>query len=226
MPSLLNVRSSSLTNSTSKYQTYNEHVLVETPSASLPSTARLLVAIAGVPASGKTTFAVRLVQHVNTLVGARASPARAILVGLDGWHLARAQLDAMDDPRHAHDRRGSHWTFDAPAYLDFVARLRSPIHSATNIIYAPSFDHAVKDPTPDAVALTPAHRIVVIEGLYTMLDVEPWRDAAAQMDERWWIDIDVMRARSRLVRRHIQTGVARDTVEAIWRAENNDEDSE
>ena len=197
--------------------------------SSIPDTARLLIAIAGVPASGKTTFATRLVQHVNAILAqAPGQPdPRAILIGLDGWHLTRTQLDAMDDPKLAHDRRGIHWTFDAPAYVDVVARLRYPItHDPTGVIYAPSFDHALKDPTPDAVVIKPTHRIVIIEGLYTMLDVHPWRDAAAQMDERWWVEIDPGRAKIRLVKRHVQTGVARDMDEAVWRAENNDEDSE
>lgn len=139
----------------------------------------------------------------------------------------------MDDPKLAHDRRGIHWTFDALAYVDFVARLRYPIaptidhvHPPPAVIYAPSFDHALKDPTPDAVVIKPAHRIVVIEGLYTMLDIDPWRQAAALMDERWWVQIDPARAKTRLVKRHVQTGVAKDMDEAVWRAENNDEDSE
>lgn len=130
----------------------------------------------------------------------------------------------MPDPKHAHDRRGIHWTFDAPAYVDFVARLRdTPLPLVVN---APSFDHALKDPVPDAIVIQPCHRVVVIEGLYAMLDIDPWRQAAAQMDERWWIQIDPARAKTRLVKRHVQTGVAKDMVEAVWRAENNDEDSE
>lgn len=205
--------------------------LIYTVPSSVPDTDRLLIAIAGVPASGKTSFAARLVHKLNALLSNQSScssPAhsepQAILVGLDGWHLTRAQLDAMDDPKLAHDRRGIHWTFDAPAYVDFVARLRYPILPA--VIYAPTFDHALKDPTPEAVVITPAHRIVIIEGLYTMLDIHPWHQAAAQMDERWWVQIDPTRAKTRLVKRHVQTGVAKDMDEAIWRAENNDEDSE
>ena len=46
------------------------------------------------------------------------------------------------------------------------------------------------------------------------------------MDERAWVEIDPARAKTRSVKRHVQTGVGRDVDEAIWRAENNDEDSE
>ena len=144
------------------------------------------------------------------------------MVGLDGWHLSRAQLDAMEDPKLAHDRRGAHWTFDAQAYVSFVRLLRTPFHEDMPTITAPSFDHALKDPTPHAVSISPHHRIVVIEGLYTMLDVEVWRDAAEMMDERWWVEVDWEVAKARLIKRHVLTGVAKDMEEAIWRADEND----
>ncbi|KAF9235834.1 P-loop containing nucleoside triphosphate hydrolase protein [Melanogaster broomeanus] len=192
---------------------------------SVPSNARLLVAIAGVPASGKSSFASRLVQEINSLAENAQNRDQAVLVGLDGWHLTRAQLDAMGDPKLAHDRRGIHWTFDAHSYVSFVERLRQPLPEDASIITAPSFDHALKDPTPDAVFIHSHNRIVVIEGLYTMLNIEPWCQAAASMDERWWVQIDSGKAKERLVKRHVQTGVAKDMDEAVWRAENNDEDN-
>ncbi|KAF9221267.1 P-loop containing nucleoside triphosphate hydrolase protein [Gyrodon lividus] len=193
---------------------------------SVPHTTRLLVAIAGVPASGKSSFATRLVQQINALLAGNGQKQdQAILVGLDGWHLTRAQLDVMEDPKLAHDRRGIHWTFDGHAYVSFVERLRHPLDENTLVIRAPSFDHALKDPTPDAVSVRPSNRIVVIEGLYTMLSIEPWSQAAAVMDERWWVQIDPGKAKERLVKRHVQTGVAKDMDEAVWRAENNDEDN-
>jgi len=40
------------------------------------------------------------------------------------------------------------------------------------------------------------------------------------------VTVDPVRARARLVKWHVQTGVAKDMDEAVWRAENNDEDSE
>ena len=61
-------------------------------------------------------------------------------------------------------------------------------HDPLVVIYALSVDHALKDPTPDAV---------VIEELHTMLDVHPWGQAAAHMDARWWLEIDPARAKTR-----------------------------
>lgn len=146
----------------------------------------------------------------------------AVIVGLDGWHLTRAQLDAMENPKLAHARRGAHWTFDSQSYVSFVRLLKTPLHEEMPPITAPSFDHALKDPTPHAVSIRPHHRIVVIEGLYTMLDIEVWRDAAEKMDERWWVEVDWEVAKTRLIKRHVLTGVAKDMDEAIWRADEND----
>lgn len=185
-----------------------------------------MVAIAGVPASGKSTLAELVVAKVNALMASDNPTLHsiAILVGLDGWHLTRAQLDVMPDPKLAHDRRGAHWTFDGPSYVGFAKLLREPL-AATTVITAPSFDHALKDPTPHAVSIYPFHRLVVIEGLYTMLKYDMWVQGAQLMDERWWVDVDLEEARRRLVRRHVITGVAKDMEEAIWRAEQNDEPS-
>jgi pantothenate kinase len=75
----------------------------------------------------------------------------AILVGQDGWHLTRSQLDAFPDPKLAHDRRGIHWTFDGMAYLEYIKQLRTD-SSGDNavVITAPTFDHAVKVCPPSA----------------------------------------------------------------------------
>lgn len=150
---------------------------------------------------------------------------RAVLVGLDGWHYTRAQLDLFPDPKLAHDRRGSHWTFDSTAYVDFVNRLRNDAKKDL-IVSAPSFDHARKDPSPNVVIVHPYHRIVVIEGLYVSLAIEPWKKASMMLDERCLIEIDPLEARKRLVRRHLYTGVAKNLSEANWRADENDIPSE
>ena len=151
------------------------------------------------------------------------STTKAILVGLDGWHLTRAQLDSMPDPKLAHDRRGSHWTFDPQSYVRFIRQLKEPVSpDATTTITAPSFDHAAKDPCPHAVSIISEHRIIIIEGLYTFLSISPWVEAGKLLDERWLVELDSTVASNRLVKRHVKSGVAKDLEEAQWRAVEND----
>lgn len=194
--------------------------------------------ISGVPASGKSTLAQLVVDHVNsglprstsygedknTVDSIAGDNGVAVLIGLDGWHLTRSQLDALPDPKLAHDRRGAHWTFDGEGYVTFVQSLRQPTSSGP--IWAPSFSHELKDPTPRAVAVRPWHRLIVIEGLYTFLGTPPWRTAAEMLDERWWLEIGEEEAEARLVARHVKSGVAKDLEEAIWRSRENDVPSE
>lgn len=202
----------------------------------IPSHDRLLIGIAGIPASGKSTLAVLVIDKINQLLDKSRSEqpsstpestllknTKAILVGLDGWHLTRAQLDSMPDPKLAHDRRGSHWTFDAHGYVSFIRQLKEPVlPDATTIITAPSFDHSVKDPCPHAVTILPEHRIIIIEGLYAFLSLSPWVDAGKLLDERWLVELDSTVASNRLVKRHVKSGVAKDLEEAQWRAVEND----
>lgn len=154
----------------------------------------------------------------------------AACVGLDGWHLTRAQLDAFPDPKLAHDRRGAHWTFDGEGYVAFIRALRQPILSdasgSSQIVYAPSFSHEKKDPVFDSIAVYPYHRLVILEGLYTFLGIPPWSTASELLDERWWLQIGEEEAEGRLVARHVKTGVAKDLKEAIWRSRENDAPSE
>lgn len=149
----------------------------------------------------------------------------------------------MPNPKEAFERRGAEWTFDAPAYCEFVSKLRGPISEApvveviaeegegsdnpkVDVITAPSFSHELKDPTPDAIVVLPTHRIVIIEGLYAYLSLDRWKKAAELLDERWYVEVDYDVARERLVRRHVVTGVTETEAEARLRADNNDIPSE
>lgn len=176
-----------------------------------------------------------LCDRTNDILRSRAQHASgdtAIVVGMDGWHLTRSQLDAFPNAKLAHDRRGAHWTFDGESYVSFVRQLRQPWPSSPavsqdqHIIYAPSFSHELKDPTPKAVAISIRHRIIIIEGLYTFLAIEPWIEAGRLLNERWWVNLSEEEARTRLVARHVLTGVAKDMKEAEWRSNENDAPSE
>ncbi|KAF2962865.1 hypothetical protein GQX73_g10714 [Xylaria multiplex] len=192
-----------------------------------PEDQRFMIAIGGIPGSGKTTLSQIVTQALNARHASlhpeipEAVPVAAF-VPMDGYHLTRAQLSAMPDPVTAHARRGAEFTFDGPAFLSLVKALREPLTASSTTIFAPSFDHAVKDPKENDIAVRPGHRIVVFEGNYVVLDKEPWREAAGLMDECWFVDVDFDVARRRLVARHVKAGIARDEEEARKRADEND----
>ena len=96
------------------------------------------------------------------------------------------------------------------------------LHPNSQILYAPSFDHAVKDPKADDIPILPTTKIIVFEGNYLSLDKEPWSTAAALMDELWFVEVDFEVARRRLVERHVRTGVTATTEEAERRVTEND----
>ena len=141
---------------------------------------------------------------------------------MDGYHLSRAQLSALPDPANAHARRGAAFTFDAPAFLHLVQSLRSPLLPESKTIHAPSFDHAIKDPVADDIPIPPSARIVIFEGNYLSLNKDQWRDAAALMDELWFVQVDFEVARNRLIKRHVVAGIAQNEEEAGRRADEND----
>lgn len=64
--------------------------------------------------------------------------------------------------------------------------------------------------------------MVVVEGNYVALDKGEWRQAGELMDEIWYVEVGEERARERLVRRHVASGICGDEEEAGRRVEGND----
>jgi pantothenate kinase len=54
----------------------------------------------------------------------------------------------------------------------------------------------------------PQHRIIIIEGLYTLLDQEDWREAAQEMDMRVFVGVDRAVARGRCIKRNFAAGLS------------------
>jgi pantothenate kinase len=186
---------------------------------SVDSTHRYLIAVAGIPGSGKTTVAAQIASKLNALhhISFAATDGNndtepttlpvAHVVPLDGFHLTRAQLNAMPNAEEAVFRRGAAFTFDSVGYLALVQRLREPLSPTTGTVTAPSFDHALKDPVFDDIKIPASARIVLVEGLYTALDREGWRDAAKLMDEVWFVDCPIEVAEGRVAKRNFAAGL-------------------
>ncbi|KAI9738448.1 MAG: hypothetical protein M1818_005345 [Claussenomyces sp. TS43310] len=193
--------------------------------AALPPSERLLIAISGIPGSGKTTLASTVVRHLNARQaklgeGVSYEPIAAF-IPMDGYHLSRAQLSAMPNAEEAHSRRGAEFTFDGASFLTLVRAVRKQARDSMTV-YAPSFDHAVKDPKANDLPIHASARIIVFEGNYLSLDRKPWNEAAALMDESWFVDVALETARRRLVERHVSSGICKDVEEADRRAREND----
>ncbi|KAF4119987.1 Phosphoribulokinase uridine kinase family protein [Geosmithia morbida] len=141
-------------------------------------------------------------------------------MAMDGFHLTRAELDAMPDPAYARARRGAPFTFDASRYEKLVRQLREP--PSKGPVLAPTFDHAVKDPVEGDLVIPETARIVIIEGLYLSLDEPVWRDARELFDEMWFVDVDADVARARLRERHLRAGIVQTLEEGDRRALEND----
>jgi pantothenate kinase len=178
---------------------------------------------------GKTTLAATVAQKVNERFneanpGLASGPSVATFLPMDGYHLTRAQLSAMPDPTTAHARRGAAFTFDAPAFLQLVKDLRKPLLPESETIYAPSFDHAVKDPVARDIPIATTSRVIIFEGNYLSLGsgAPEWKEAAEIMDELWFVDVPEEVARKRLIARHVVSGIAANEEEAGKRADEND----
>ena len=141
---------------------------------------------------------------------------------MDGYHLSRAQLSALPDPATAHARRGAAFTFDDASFLALVRKIREPLCPESVTIYAPSFDHATKDPVENDIPILTTARIVIFEGNYLSLNKGLWAEAAKLMDELWFVSVDFRVARQRLVARHLKAGIAPNEEEAHKRVSDND----
>ena len=128
----------------------------------------------------------------------------------------------MPNAEEAIFRRGAAFTFDAQSYFKLVEKLRKPIEAGTPKIYAPSFDHAVKDPVERDIGIPPTARVVIFEGLYVALDREGWRDAAELMDELWAIETSIAIAEARVAKRNFAAGITPSLEESLARTRASD----
>lgn len=164
---------------------------------------RFLVGVAGVPGGGKSTLAREVCHRINDAAGSEV----AVNVPMDGFHYYRRELDQMPDPVQAYARRGAHWTFDADAYVRCLKKIKI---GAGEEQTAPSFDHGVGDPAPDAIRITPKHKIIISEGNYLLLDEHPWDLLVSEgiLDDTWYVDCNLDTAMQRVFERQTGNGVA------------------
>ena len=122
---------------------------------------RRLIAVAGPPASGKSTFSETLASALTT------RGIDTVVVPMDGFHLDNRLLDA--DGTRA--RKGAPYTFDGDGFVRLIKALQSP-----DAVVYPLFDRARDIAIAGAGRIPAACSTVVVEGNYLLLDQPPWND--------------------------------------------------
>lgn len=167
---------------------------------------RLLVAIAGAPASGKSTLSERLHHHLG------GDEAGAVVVPMDGYHFD----DAILSERGLLPRKGAPETFDTGGFKRTLDAIRDDIDD----VYVPVFDRHLELSRGSARCVTQSHRIVLVEGNYLLLSRSPWNQLASLFDLTLFIDIPLPVLERRLVQRWLDHG--HDEPSARQKASDND----
>jgi pantothenate kinase len=162
-----------------------------------------MVAVAGVPGSGKSSSAEILTYlinhnrfHLQNNNGSNEEEEFCLCVPADGYHysketLHRLQTENQDDTLLY--RRGAPDTFDVSALIRDLQQIRnhntinndddSTISSSNKIASFPGFDHAMGDPVPKQHIYQPSqHSIIIMEGLYLLYDQYLWENIQQYFD--------------------------------------------
>ena len=164
--------------------------LVADARALLRPGARALLGLTGAPGAGKSTVAEELVAALD---------GDAVLVGLDGFHLADDELRRMG----RWQSKGAVDTFDAGGYVHLLRRLRARDEP---VVYAPRFDRSLEESIGSAVPVPAEIPLIVTEGNYLLVDTEPWAAVRDLLDACWYVEPGEELRLERLVARHQRFG--------------------
>lgn len=177
---------------------------------------RLIIAIAGPPGSGKTTIA----NQVANIINSSPKSPKTIVISADGFHLPLATLRKLPNASEALARRGAPWTFDGHAAVSFIRKLKSNSHR--QLVFAPTFDHAIKDPIADGLSIEADVDVCILEGNYLLCDEPPWDEIAGLVDDKWFVHVEPDLACMRVASRHLAAGIETTMEGAVNRAKTND----
>lgn len=173
-----------------------------------------ILAIVGIPGSGKSTLGQRVVDAAN-----RARPDAAVLLPMDGHHHPNGVLRE----RGLLERKGAPETFDVVGFMGVI----QAIHREHFPVRFPVYDRGLHEPVmrdddPEQTVWA-SHELVVVEGNYLLLNREPWTTLHPLWDEAWRIDCPWPVARQRLIDRHVAGGMS--YAEAERKADTVDQDN-
>ena len=153
---------------------------------------RFMAAIAGPPASGKSTTAAALRDELI------AMGETAVVVPMDGFHLDDIILNA----RGHRPRKGAPFTFDVAGFETLLRRIRS----GEPEIFIPVFDRSLELSRNAADIVAESSRFILIEGNYLLLDEAPWNRLRGLFDYAIYLKVPIEVLEQRLVQRWLDHG--------------------
>ena len=142
-----------------------------------------MVAVVGIPGSGKSTSA----EMLGDLLKDRG--ISTFVMPFDGYHYSMDVLRTFPNAQDAFYRRGAPDTFDVKALLRDLDRIRN---GNEPIVKVPGFDHARGDPESDAHVFDRSlHKVVIGEGLYLLHDEDGFEDVASFFDYSVFVNANV-----------------------------------
>jgi pantothenate kinase len=176
--------------------------------AELDASRRVVVAIVGAPASGKSTLAERLVSRLN-----ETAEGCAALLSMDGYHYD----DRILIERGLRARKGAPETFDAFGLLHTLDRLK---RNQEDEIAVPVFDRDLEISRAGAQLISRSVRVLIVEGNYLLVGQNPWSSLHAMFDITVTVEVPEDILRERLVERWRRYGFSPVEIEA--KVEGND----
>jgi pantothenate kinase len=168
--------------------------------------ARRLVALAGPPGSGKTTFAERLRSAIAPRVAVE-------VLAMDGFHYDDLVLEARGDRA----RKGAPHTFDVDGFAAMLARLSA---DGGRDVAVPVFDRRIEIARAGARIIPAGTRLIIVEGNYLLLDDPEWEPLRRSFDVTVSLEVPAPEIAVRLAGRWTGLGLAGERLRA--KLEEND----
>ena len=147
---------------------------------------RYFIALAGPPASGKSTISEKLNEDLNI----KGFPSD--ILQMDGFHLD----DAILSSQNLLPRKGAPETFDVMGLKSFLIRLANEPE-----VIVPIFDRSLELSRSSAVTISENKKIIIVEGNYLLLNSQPWNELNNYFDSRVMIHCEESVLEKRLIDR-------------------------
>lgn len=156
--------------------------IIERISAVPLTNGRRVIAIAGPPASGKSTLSAALENGI----------ANACVVPMDGFHRSNDDLE-----RHnLLSRKGAPQTFNVAGFSEVIHALKEG-----NEVPFPTFDRTQDCAIEAGGKVLASDVTILVEGNYLLLDAIPWSELASLWDFSIQINVPIDVLKERLVER-------------------------